>query len=242
LSSGTADKSLAVMQPYFLPYIGYFQLIHCVDEFVLYDDVQYMKGGWVNRNRILENGRPSFITLPVEKGSLSDTIADKKLSRLTWERTKRKLIKRLYSCYGTAPNQAVILPLVEEILDFEEDDLAAFLENSLKIVCSYIGITTPMLRSSRLPESHGHLRGGDRLLNICMERRAAIYVNAIGGQDLYSKGEFFANGIRLKFLRPEPSPYPQHTAEHVPLLSILDVMMFRSRDAIQGMLNEYSMV
>ena len=75
--SACKTKSIALMQPYFFPYLGYFQLINHVDEFILYDDVQYMKGGWINRNRILENGKPVYITLPVEKGSVSDSIAAK---------------------------------------------------------------------------------------------------------------------------------------------------------------------
>lgn len=230
------------MQPYFLPYIGYFQLINCVDEFVLYDDVQYIKGGWVNRNRILENGKPAFITLPVEKGSLNDSIAMKKLSALNRKRTQRKMLKRLNACYGSAPFFSSTFPVVEAVINFETEKLSDFLENSLRVVCGYMNIATPILRSSFLEHCCKELAGQERVLNICLSRNASVYVNAIGGTDLYSRESFSEKGIRLAFLKSEAGKYRQYSDIHTPGLSILDVLMFNSLEETAEMLLEYSLI
>ena len=236
------EKSIALMQPYFFPYLGYFQLITVVDEFILYDDVQYMKGGWVNRNRILENGKPVFITLPVEKGSVSDLIINKKLSALNRTRVTRKLIKRIDSCYRTTPFFDTVFPILENILQNDTHNLAEFLEYSLRTITSFLNIETPITVSSTLRKNDSLLKGQDRVLHICKNMNATKYVNAIGGQTIYDDKSFKDINIELRFLKPSITSYVQRLTEFTSNLSIIDVMMFNSVETLADKLQEFDLV
>lgn len=228
------------MQPYFLPYIGYFQLINSVDEFVIYDNIQYTKKGWINRNRILDNGSDRLFTVSIKKDSDYLDVVDRKLSE-SWNKDRKKLLNSLYMLYHKAPCFSEAYNVIEECLLDDEDNLFTFILNSLNKINNYLSIKTPIVVSSSVDINHS-LKSQDKVLAICKAREATTYINAIGGMDLYSKTTFELNGIDLKFIKSQPITYTQFEDTFVPWLSIVDVMMFNSKDMIQEYLNSYTLI
>lgn len=220
---------LAIMQPYFFPYIGYFQLIAAVDLFVVYDNIKYTKKGWINRNRLLRNGQDATFTLPLKSGSDSLDIRERELAD---DFNRGKLLNQFRGAYQRAPYFAETFPLVEEIVRHEEKNLFRFLHRALVKTCGHLGLATPFRISSEIPIDH-RLQNQDKVLAICEALHADTYVNAIGGLDLYSRDAFRTRGIELKFIRSKPIEYPQFGGPFVPWLSIVDVMMFNSLAAIR---------
>ncbi|MBS0211838.1 MAG: WbqC family protein [Proteobacteria bacterium] len=219
---------VAIMQPYFLPYIGYFQLIGAADKFVIYDNIKYTKKGWINRNRYLLDGRDEMFSLPLKKDSDALDVRDR---RLAADFDRAKLLNRLAEAYRRAPRYGEVMPLLQRIIECRDDNLFGFIHASLSAVCRYLGIDTPLIVSSTLEVDHS-LQGQDRVLAICRRLGADTYINAIGGRELYSHDDFAAQGIELRFLQSLPSDYPQFGRPFVPWLSILDVMMFNTRESI----------
>ncbi len=211
------------MQPYFLPYIGYFQLIAASDLFVIYDEAQYMKGGWVNRNRILLNGEAHWLTLPVEHSPI-ETPIDRKRYQLSPE-TVQRLKQLLRAAYGRAPMAASGFALVDEILAFPDLSVARFNEHALRAVCRALGIGTTLVRASELDRDRS-LRGREAVVDIATRVGATRYLNAPGGIGLYEPEPFAERGMSLNFLMPRPSPYMQFADTPLPNLSILDELMF----------------
>ncbi|MCL6478018.1 MAG: WbqC family protein [Peptococcaceae bacterium] len=226
----------AIMQPYFFPYIGYFQLIHAVDKFVIYDDVSYIKQGWINRNRILERGKPAYFTLYTQGAS-----SNKLINEVSVGHNAEKLIKTLKHNYKKAPFFQATMPLIESLLRNEEKNLALFLTHSLKGICEYLMIDTAILLSSQIKKD-ASLKKEQRLIDICKIIGCNVYINAIGGQALYRSDEFEKAGIKLNFLKPEQISYRQFDNDFVPWLSILDVMMFNQKSDIYRMLDRYELV
>ncbi len=232
---------LGIMQPYFLPYIGYFQLINVVDKFVVYDNIKYTKKGWINRNRILVNGRDEYITLPLTSSSDSFYINQRRLAD-TFSTDKRKILNKVRENYRNAVCFSIVYTILEEILEFQNNNLFDFVFNSVKIVCNYLDISTEFIVSSTLPIDHA-LKAEDKVITICKQQGAAMYINPIGGMELYSKERFQSNDVDLKFLQSNPKDYPQLGSGFVSNLSILDVMMFNQKDKITTILNnEYELM
>lgn len=230
---------LAIMQPYFFPYIGYWQLINAVDRFVIYDDVNYIKGGWINRNRILINGRAAYITVPLHHSSPYKRICDISLqSSPGW---RDKLVKMVETTYRKAPCFAETLPIIENIIRHESDNLSDYLGNQLQTLSVFLGISTEFVITSRGYENN-NLSGQDRILDICKREGATAYINPQGGQSLYDHTNFTQNGLDLKFLIPSPIKYMQFGASQLPWLSIIDVMMFNSPNQLRNLLNQYELV
>jgi hypothetical protein len=228
----------AIMQPYLLPYLGYFQLIHLTDEFVLHDDVQYMKGGWINRNRMLVNGRSAWFTLSVRHADHTLPICKRQWHDA--ERESQALLRRFDAAYRSAPHFADVMPVIRTALAFPSDNVADALAHCLQVVCRHLELATPV-RSSRSLALNPALAGQDRVLEICARLGATTYVNPPGGVELYDPAAFRARGLQLNFLRPALTPYPQLGAAFVPGLSILDVLMFNSRDRVREMLANYAL-
>ena len=226
------------MQPYFLPYIGYWQMMQAVDEFVVYDDVQFTRG-WINRNRLLWNGNAETFTLPLRKGSTRVGINERYLTD-HWDEACRDLQKKVAHAYANAPYFQNVSALLGRILQPDSRNLADFLYASLIEVKAYLGIDVLLLRSSDLQAGQG-LRAAERIQAICKTRDTKIYVNAPGGRDLYDKSDFGSHGIELKFIQSSDVAYRQFDAEFVPNLSILDVMMFNDPAAIREMLLCYTL-
>jgi hypothetical protein len=231
---------VGIMQPYFFPYIGYFQLIKSVDEFIIYDNIQYTKKGWINRNRILSNGQDKLITLPIKKDSDYLNVMNRKLSE-SWGKDRIKMLNGINTSYHKAPFFKETYNLIQECLLDNEENLFTFILNSLTRINAYIGVTTPMILSSTLDIDHS-LKSQDKVLAICEAKNATTYINAIGGIELYNKDEFEKHNIHLNFIKSGPINYKQFNNEFVPWLSIVDVMMFNSKETIQEYLNSYTLI
>jgi len=233
------DVKTAIMQPYFLPYVGYFQLIESVDLFVVYDNIKYTKKGWINRNRLLRDGHDAVFSLPLKHDSDALDVRDRVLAP---DFRPEKLLQELAGAYRRAPYFVQTFPLIERIVRFEERNLFEFLHHGIVATCEHIGIGTEIRRSSEIAVDH-NLKGQDKVLALCAAVGTGVYVNAIGGMELYSRDEFRRRGITLRFLRSGPFEYPQFGAPFVPALSIVDVLMFNPLDAVrQCVATDYELV
>ncbi|BAX79446.1 WbqC family protein [Labilibaculum antarcticum] len=229
----------AIMQPYFLPYIGYFQLINLVDIFVIYDNIQYTKKGWINRNRYMLNGKDSYFTIPINRSSNYLSIKEKSISN---NFDKKKLLSQITNAYRKAPHFKHTFPLLEEIVGFESNNLFNYILNSVNLTCNHLDIKTKIIKSADININHD-LKKSDKVIAICKQLNSSIYINPIGGINLYSTMEFNKNNIEIFFLKSNPFTYEQFKNEFVPWLSILDVMMFNSKaDVIDVIKNRFSLV
>jgi len=225
---------LAIMQPYFFPYIGYFQLMAAVDHFLIHDDVQWIKGGWINRNRISVHGREQMLTLPVESGGNNGLICHRKLAA-DFDRQRERMLRLIREAYQRAPQFDSVFDLVHSIMHHTTLNACDLIVNSLHQTASHIGIPTPLSRSSELATDDS-LKAEDRVLELCRLCGADHYINPVGGVELYSRQRFEERGIRLSFLQPVISEYRQLRLPFLPALSILDVMMFNSPEQVRTML------
>lgn len=229
---------IGIMQPYFFPYIGYWQLMNAVDKYIIYDDVNFIKGGWINRNNILMNEKPYTINLKMSGSSSNKLINEIHVSDDNIY--KNKLIKTIEHCYKKAPLFDRAFPIIEEIIHNDEKSLSLYLENLIRKIAVYLEIETEIILSSTIKKDND-LKGQDKILHICKILGAKEYYNAIGGVGLYSPGEFEANGIKLRFLKTQAIEYKQFN-KFEPNLSIIDVMMFNSKEDIKKMLVKYSLM
>jgi len=225
------------MQPYFFPYIGYFQLINAVDEFVVYDNIEYTKKGWINRNRILMNGQDVYITLPLKRDSDYLDVSERFLAD-SWSHESKAMLNRIAGAYHKAPNFSFVYPLIEKCILFDENNLFRFIFNSLSLVNEYLQIRTPMLLSSTISINH-ELKAEKKVVALCQARHATEYINPIGGMSLYRKDDFQQEGLDLHFLKSNDIAYKQFGHDFIPWLSIIDVMMFNSREEIKRYLNSF---
>lgn len=230
---------LAIMQPYLFPYVGYWQLISAVEIFVVYDDVNYINKGWINRNKILINGKPHYITVPLSATSQNICINNIEISDVY---NPDKLLLTIKQAYSKARNYQVAFPIIEDILRYKEEKLVYFIDYSLKMICDYLDIKTRIIYSSDISKDN-KLRGQDKIISICKALKAQTYINPIGGMKLYDPTAFKKNEITLKFMNSQSSSYKQMaTDEFVPNLSIVDVMMNNSREDIRQMMYQYSLI
>lgn len=230
---------LGIMQPYFFPYLGYWQLMNAVDKYVIYDDVNYIKGGWINRNRILVNGKPAYIIIPLRRASQNKLINE--LDICDDPLAKRKIMGTLHSSYSKAPYWSEIKPILEEIMECCSGNLAQFLEYQIKIIAQYLGIQTEFFISSQIEKDH-QKKGEEKIIEICEVIGADAYINPIGGQALYSPEHFDQAGLQLQFLKCNDVIYRQYSQEFVPNLSIVDVLMFNNAEQVQKMLGAFSLL
>ena len=226
---------VAIMQPYLLPYIGYFQLMNAVDEFVLYDNIQFSKKGWINRNRILVNGAAEYISFPLKKDSDFLDVRERFLSE-NWPVERKKLLNKITELYRKAPYFKDAYPVIERVIAAEENNLFKIILNSIQVINGYLGIQTPIVISSTIDIDHS-LKSADKVMAICKNRGADIYVNPIGGIELYDKTIFLKEGVQLHFLKTGDVIYKQFDNDFVPFLSIIDVMMFNTSDEIKNHLH-----
>lgn len=231
-------KSIGIMQAYFMPYIGYFQLMEAVDEFIIYDNIQYTKKGWINRNRILVNGTDQYITLPLKKDSDFLDIRDRVLAE-SYE--PRKLLRQIETAYRKAPYFPETYALLEKVISCPDRNLFRYIYHSMVNVCEYLGIRTPIVVSSQLNCDHT-LKSQEKVIAICKERQCGRYINAAGGMQLYCARAFAGENIELYFIQTEKIVYPQFRNEFLPSLSVIDVMMFNSKEEIRAMLKKYHLI
>lgn len=230
---------VAIMQPYLLPYIGYFQLIAAVDRFVIYDTVKYTKKGWINRNRFLRDGEAVTFTLPIARGADDLDIRDREVAA---DFVPQKLGAQIAGAYRRAPFFAETMPLIEAILQHRAKNLFERLQAGLTLTCAHLGIATPLLVASDV-EGATVLRREERVLDICSRLSATVYINPIGGAELYDPAAFAARGMILRFLKARPHAYPQFGCPFVPWLSIIDPLMFLGRQGVrESLLGAYDLI
>lgn len=227
---------LAIMQPYFFPYIGYFQLIKSVDTFIIYDDVNYIKGGWINRNRIASKStgnKPIYFGLTLENQSSFEKIYNIKAKQSHFHDDKLK--KKVSNCYKKSPYYEKVYPLFEKVINSESNYITDINYNCIKIVCDFLNIKTKIIKTSR-QISNDKLAGQDRVIDICKKLNCTKYINAIGGKELYNTGNFLSNGIELKFIKSKPIEHEWWN------LSIIHQMMTFEETQLQEMLNSYELL
>ena len=227
---------LGIMQPYFMPYIGYWQLMAAVDTYVVYDDVNYIKGGWVSRNNILLNGQKHMFTI-----TLNGASPNKLFNEITIKDDFKKFSRLIESAYCKAPYYVEMKALLEKIYGYEDKSLGVFMMHNFQVVLDYLEIDTKLILSSTIAKDNSQ-RGKDKVKHICHLLGADTYYNAIGGQELYDKDDFKADGIDLKFVRTNLVPYAQLGDEFVPGLSIIDVLMNQGKGGTKKLLNEYTLI
>lgn len=230
---------IGVMQPYLFPYIGYWQLMNAVDKYVIYDDVNFIKGGWINRNRILINGEGKMINLQLHNASQNKLINEVEV--FGEQNSVEKLIKTIERSYCKAPYFEDVFPIIKMILSNDEKNLAKYLEFSIRKVCEYLSIDTEIIVSSKIAKNN-ELKGQDKIIAICKALNGNEYYNAIGGQELYNYQDFVDNNLKLSFLETDNITYKQFNNEFVSNLSIIDVMMFNSQDEIKKLLLSYKCI
>ena len=231
---------VAIMQPYFFPYIGYFQLINAVDYFVFYDDVNYIKQGWINRNRILVNNEAKYITIPLKK--LSSFIPIKNIEINPELKEYKTMLKTIEMAYKKAPYFHAIFNLINEVLNKEYKTLAEITIKSVKSCCEYLDIKTQFYVASEDFATTKGLERAERLQTICKQLHANQYINALGGQELYSKEDFTKEKIQLQFIQSKAITYKQFGNHFVPWLSIIDVLMFNSKEEVKELLNQFELI
>lgn len=215
-------SAVAIMQPYLFPYIGYWQLLQATDTFVVYDDVNYINRGWINRNRILVNNAPALITLPLLQASQNRKINEIDIAPAAqWQ---KKLLRTVELAYRKAPCFDRVFPLVEQVLGYEERNLAGFLTYQLQTLARFMGLETRIVPSSTVYDNAA-LAAQERILDICRQEGASRYVNAQGGRSLYAPAAFAETGIDLHFIAMRPLPYGQRAEGFTPYLSIVDALM-----------------
>jgi predicted nucleic-acid-binding Zn-ribbon protein len=234
---------IGINQPYFFPYIGFWQLMNAVDEYVLADNLNYIKQGYINRNKILINKEPQYYRLPVHKPSQNKLICEHEISLDEIE--IEKMLHTIQCEYRHAPNFERVYAHIKEVLEYglTEKNLAAFLENAIKLTARELGIKTPILRASKDVILDRDYKRENYVVATCKKLGGTEYYNAIGGTKLYFQDFFRANDLGLKFVKTNSDiSYEQFGNEFIPNLSIIDVMMFCSKEQISDMLEAYELI
>ncbi len=228
---------IAIMQPYFFPYLGYFQLIKAVDKFIFFDDVNYINGGWINRNRIVINGQVHYVTLHLQEAS-----QNKLINSILIDDNRAKLKRSIELSYKKSPNFKSFWPVVDSVLSFDAKTASELIIRSVTCVCDYLEIKTVFEVSG---QAYAHTKGlgrVDRIIAICQQNKATTYINAIGGMSLYDKNNFEPHKVFLKFIKPDLFIYKNGAREFVPWLSIIDLLMWNSHDEVKDYLDRYTLL
>lgn len=230
------------MQPYLFPYIGYFQLVKLVDLFVLYDDVNFIKQGWINRNKILVSGKDYVFTMPLKEASSFKSIRDTQINSTLFIKWRGKFLRTIEQTYKKAPFFEAVYPLVETILNKDFTSISDYASESIIMISSYIELKTKFMSSYLYYSDTKSFDREDRLIEIIRRNGSDIYINPIGGIELYTKDSFAQKGIQLKFIKSLPIEYKQFDNEFMPWLSIIDVLMFNSVDEVNKMLDQFELI
>ncbi len=234
--------SIAIMQPYVFPYVGYFQLVNAVDVFVFYDDVHFIKQGWIHRNTILSGNQPQLFSIPLQKQSSNKLINETKINNELISRWRNKFLKTLEQAYNKAPYFSEINNLIYDVFETEYNSIAELSISSVQNVAKYLNMDTTFQVSSQLYEDSKGIDKEERIIDICKKSKNSEYINAIGGRELYTKTSFKKKGVDLSFLKTTLTPYKQWDNTFTPGLSIIDVLMFNSIIETKELLQEYSLI
>jgi len=225
------EPAIAIMQPYFFPYIGYFQLINAVNKFVFYDDVNFIKRGWINRNKILINNQSNYFTIPCKDVSQNKLI--NQIGHALNDRSREKLLKKVSLSYRNAPFFNSVFPIIEKVVRFKSNLISDLAIESVETTCNYLKLHTSFEISSK-KYNNRDLDRADRLIDICNIEGIKHYINPESGKTLYEKSYFSKRGITLSFLKTGDVRYKQFQNDFIQRLSIIDVMMFNSPEEIRA--------
>ena len=231
---------IAIMQPYTFPYIGYFQLIMAVDRFVFFDDVQFIRRGYINKNAILSNHQASSFTIPVQKASRDTAINEVQIHPEMYTNWRTKFFKSIQASYGRAPEFEKVYPLVEKVFQQTHSSISDLARTSIIETCTYLDLQKEFLKSSAINYDRSG-NGEEKIISISKELRADTYINAQNGKSLYSEPAFDREKINLRFIAPGLPVYKQYKEEFVNYLSIIDVLMFNSIPEVRSYLTNYKL-
>lgn len=230
---------IAIMQPYFFPYIGYFQLISAVDKFIIYDDVNFINKGWINRNNILVNGKAGLISVPLNGASQNRLIKD--IAPILEQKWRNVILKTIEQNYKKAPQFNNVFSLLNQTISTTRiTNMSEFNYLGIKSICDFLGIMTSIIPSSEIYKNN-ELKGQYRILDICKIENASNYLNPIGGIEMYSRDLFHNEGIVINFVKSDLPSYKQFDENFIPGLSIIDILMFNDKNEIREMLNKYQL-
>jgi hypothetical protein len=227
------------MQPYFFPYLGYWQLLSLADRFVLYDDVNYIKGGWVNRNRIMINGQASYITIPLHGASSNKLICDLAINNSS--KWREKMLKSIDNSYRKSGFYQEVYPIIDNVIRYECENLADYLRHQIELIAGFLGIGTKLISTSRSYDNNT-LSGQERVIDICKKESANVYFNLAGGLSLYDSRAFEESGLSLRFLTMKPVNYPQKSADFIANLSIIDALMAIGKEGVVDRLSQFNVI
>ncbi len=222
--AGAVCMRIAIMQPYFFPYLGYFQLISAVDLFLALYGGSFIKKGWIHRNRLCFNGKTQWFTVPLQDASQFRAINETRVCSQEFPRWKHKFLASLAAFYKKQPFFADGMNLVEEALSQPGESIAELAVASLRVCCRLLDIATPLRIASETGGDPG-LRREARLIELCRRHNADVYLNPPGGEALYTRDMFAPQGIRLEFLHPVLACYPVKGRDWIAGLSVLDAVM-----------------
>ena len=234
---------LGIMQPYYFPYIGYFQLIHAVDRYVFLDTTQYVRRGWMNRNRIINiKEGTTYITVPVEKSPQGTAINDMRIDNSKdWKNTTISQLNEVYK--KRAPYFSEVIDLVRRTLDSSNDSLSELNIQSISCVFEYLEMPFEFDVFSKMDlDIPNDCKGDEWTFHITNRMGYETYINPPGGRSFYDTEKFNAVGIDLKFIQPNLSIYNQEIGRFESGLSILDVLMFNSVPDVRTMLSDYKIL
>lgn len=229
---------IGIMQPYLFPYIGYFQLVHAVDKFVILDNVNFINRGWINRNRILVNGKDFLFSIPVKDASQNKLILDCSFGDDPWQ---KKFLRTIEMNYKKAPFFEPVYALIDKIVHYDDKQISRFVVHQLTSIFNYLDLNPTIEPTSSVYET-SDVKGEEKIMAICKQEKASHYINPIGGSELYDRSRFEHENIQLSFLKTREIVYEQGANPFVPYLSIIDILMYNSKERVQNYLNEYDLI
>ena len=233
-------RRLSIMQPYIFPYLGYFHLIESTDKIVFYDDVNYIKRGWINRNRILLNKSDFLFTVPVEKASQNKLINE--VRPIITSDFTNKFFAQIETAYKNTPYYKDVVEMLRTVFSEQYIDVADLAIKSITSIYKYLDKNIKWTKSSIASPGTKGMAKADRLIQINKNLGYQSYVNAIGGQELYSKEYFYSKGIKLNFVKSQKVEYKQFDNDFVPWLSIIDILMFNDKKAVKEQFTAHNIV
>ena len=234
---------LGIMQPYFFPYLGYWQLIHAADRFVLLDDVQYMRHGWINRNRILKHDEGwQYVIVPLEKHAMTAMIREVRARE--GEDWRRRILAQIDHYRKRTRHFPFVRELVRAALSDTQDSPIAHINRSvIRCLCRALGLEREILLSSEMDLDYREVGdAGEWALRITQQMRAGCYINPVAGATLFDPQKFAASGAEIRFLKCRSVAYPQGREGFEPALSIIDVLMFNGLEGTARLLEAYDLL
>lgn len=232
------SKTIAIHQPETMPWAGYINKMMLADEFVVLDSVQFKKNNYQNRNRIIHEGKPKWVTCPVElRGRLQSTIMDTRLAETVDWRARN--IKVIMDAYKDSKYYEDHIYALQMLFSMPYDTISKLNMSIIDYIRTELDITTPLVYASTLDITSSK---SELVLDICKERGASVYLSGAGGRDYLDTEIFEEAGIEILYQEFEPNiEYKQRTPEFIPFMSTIDLLMNNSKeDSIEYLTKAFS--